>query len=481
MPSQPTEPYTNIFSVLSNLPIFYQKGKLKKERDNVWNDALIHLQKIKKHNLYLYVQQDRKKIQTNLRRKHNTVFSIEKISIIDEESNEVKDYFEILNNQHSLKYGVSLNAVIRTICARPFSVLYCLPEQLDLWNDLKESVNSPVFLMTTDGLVKNVVTRKSTSKNVLWYTFVIKVDDNILPLYQVISEEKTSQFFRFFFREYLRDDFKAPSELIVGYPYSLLESVSNVFNGCSLEKYNLICYNYLMTSDTLLPHILIRVDIMELLKVIDKWDCIKNPWTKKFYMYSIIYLSTLKSLDIFKETVLDILVLCQSSSENKITELSQEKLLLKLRINDVKKYYETYLEYVSNKNTYETFSCTLLHNDLLNEKSENAIFTFITNLKLKVSKMCSTYKENKAEINSYYCPDLMPKLMGLLHYFPLWTKMIELSTDNLSSSEKSNILSYSSYSSYLETSFPEPLTASDFIKYYWKLIQSSCQQQSTIV
>ena len=94
MPSLPAESYSHIFSVLKNLPIFDEKGKLKKEKDDVWNDAIIHLQNIKKRNLYIYVHQNRNSIQNNLRRKHDTVTSIQEIGIsISRQSNKAAHPF----------------------------------------------------------------------------------------------------------------------------------------------------------------------------------------------------------------------------------------------------------------------------------------------------------------------------------------------------------------------------------------------------
>ena len=271
MPSLPAESYSHIFSVLQNLPIFDEKGKLKKEKDDVWNDAIIHLQNIKKHNLYIYVHQNRNSIQNNLRRKHDTVTSVQEIGIsISKQSNEAADPFKILNNLHLLQYSVDLNAVIRRICLRPFTVMYCLPEQLDLWNELTKKRNSSLALIIMDGLIENVTIRNSPSKNVLLYALVTKIENNITLLYQAISEENTARFFNFFLRECLRNDFKAPSEFVCSYSYCLLDSVSKVFNGCSFEQYNLCCYDYLTTEDALLPYVLIRVDIFDLLKVIDE-------------------------------------------------------------------------------------------------------------------------------------------------------------------------------------------------------------------
>lgn len=121
MPSKPVQSYSNIFNVLSDFPIFDDRGKLKKEKDNVWNQVILQLPEMKRHNLYIYVQQNRKSIQTNLKKNLG-----KSESIAENESNdtkkgiEVQESFRILNELHSFKFSVSYNAVIKKICSRTF-------------------------------------------------------------------------------------------------------------------------------------------------------------------------------------------------------------------------------------------------------------------------------------------------------------------------------------------------------------------------
>lgn len=89
MPSQLVQSNSNIFAVLKDLPIFDQNGKLKKEKDGVWNDAVLLLDKMAKHNLYIYVQQNRHSIKTKLKNHNGLVENTNsKVSIMrNEEKN----------------------------------------------------------------------------------------------------------------------------------------------------------------------------------------------------------------------------------------------------------------------------------------------------------------------------------------------------------------------------------------------------------
>ena len=177
MPSKPVQSYSNIFEVLKDFSIFDDEGKLKKESHNVWNEAIVNLPKMNRHNLYIYVQQNRHRIQTNLKRNSGKVESItQNKNSITEQAIEREEPFKILNELHSLKYSVSFNAVITNICSRPFYVMYSLPEQLDLWNYVNKHQTSKVFLIVLNNLVQNVTTRQKSSSNVLLYALATEVE-----------------------------------------------------------------------------------------------------------------------------------------------------------------------------------------------------------------------------------------------------------------------------------------------------------------
>ena len=102
-----------------------------------------------------------------------------------------------------LQYSVSFSAVIKKICSRPFYVIYSLPEQLDLWSELRmKNLSSTILFIMIGGLIQNVKTRKTTSKSVVLYALTTKIENNTILLYQSISEEKTSRFSTFFYANF---------------------------------------------------------------------------------------------------------------------------------------------------------------------------------------------------------------------------------------------------------------------------------------
>lgn len=66
MPRKPKVTYKEIFDAVIDLPIFEERS-LKKERNPVWIEACKNLQnRVSTHYIYIYIYENRKKIQHNL-------------------------------------------------------------------------------------------------------------------------------------------------------------------------------------------------------------------------------------------------------------------------------------------------------------------------------------------------------------------------------------------------------------------------------
>jgi hypothetical protein len=209
MPSLPAETYEKIFSVLEKLPIFDDNRKLKKERDIVWDKALAELTKIKKHNLYLYVQKNRHCIQTNLRRHNGITDYTETIKELNQNSdNEVLiNTFQVLDDFLSMKNCPSLNSTIKNICSRPFYVLYSSTEQISLWHDLLKYGCSTVYFLIIDVSLQNVkIGNNIDPQKVYLYALGTEVNEETVLLFQFIGEVVSEQIIDFLLRECLRHD-----------------------------------------------------------------------------------------------------------------------------------------------------------------------------------------------------------------------------------------------------------------------------------
>ena len=276
----------------------------------------------------------------------------------------------------------------------------------------------------------------------------------------------------------MRNKFKVPSEFIVGYSYCLLEAATIVFNGCTVDQYNDICLEYLIGKNSSLPYVFIRVDNVELLKTVNRWNCLQNQSTKKFVLCSLIYLSSLKDLHAFEETVFDKFILFASKFESSFTERCRLKLLSKISTTSVKEHYELHLNHISDRNAQHIFSSMLLKNTLDNERTKNSVSYYINNLKIKPCNVISSDQDARIEHKSYFCTDLLKNLINIFLDFPLWTALIQDCTDEITVSLTKNS---SQYLLYLEETFKEPVTASEFIKQQCELLKLSCSDSRQLI
>lgn len=483
MPAHPVIPRSRIFDVLQNIQIFDANGKLKKESDQVWIEAHLHLRKMKTHNLYMNVFYDRKSIQTDL----NAVMKIEEkvvsspnIAKTNSQNEDVS--FDMINDLHSLKFSITFENVIKVIGSQPFHVIYSLPDQQNLWKDFIKYAKLSVSFIAIDNLVQSDMIGYSMIKSIFFYAFLVEVRGEIISFFQAISDEMNKPFFNFFFRHCLRDGFLAPLQINCGYSHIILNSLSHVFNGLSLHLYNLKCYDYLMMNSPL-PSVLIHVDTIELLKVVDKWPCLNNRWKKKFYICSIIYLSTIDSLDTFEETVVDIFLLCKSELSDAIVEESRLNILGNIESDVI---ISKYNEYLKCKETLSGTLCSLLldkrnpseHKSVM----KSTIYSYINNLLSKAIKKCKMITKNSNylnNVNAYYCEDFIEFFIDLLLDFTIWTRLIINESDEISSPVHKVALQYLNH--LKEHDVIKDKNVPNFLKCHYEFLEKPCVKGRDII
>ena len=255
--------------------------------------------RIKRHNLYIYILQNRKGILqflkcTKLGCTHNKcshkLENKKNLNLeVEENCLDGQDEYEKL---HEMLYGIKHHGIILNLCLHKFHVLYALPEQLNLLKNILKLTNLPVSVIVIDKLVSNVIIKNYRSSNIFFIVLVIRFDGITINLYQALSEKINLHFFISFFHEYLKSN-KAPEKLVVGYSDILLNATAFAFNNCYFDDYNFHCYNYILGKMIDLPNTLIEVDIFSIIKVFDSLDCFNNKLdvVKTFYLKCIIYLT----------------------------------------------------------------------------------------------------------------------------------------------------------------------------------------------
>ncbi|XP_014216110.1 uncharacterized protein LOC106644921 [Copidosoma floridanum] len=441
-----------IFENLKDLDIFDENGMLKKRKDLVWTEAIKRMPEINLHNLYLFVYQDRRDIKTNLMKYKNIDCIVPKKKCKKENKKEPisnydelwddPDFYETLDNESNpdalsdfdtmitIKESDQYKNTIQKIAVLPFSVIYWHPYQISLWSDLI-NIESTVSMIVLDNIISNIKGNFETS-HIYLYALAVKLDSTIILLSQMMSDSVNSLEIQYFLDSWLQGGASVPSEFVCGYSYSLLDAASLSFNFCSYDQYNLKCFKCLMDEIIVLPPTLIQIDIHVLIKVINGWSCFENvsQAVKDLYLCGVIYLSSLQSLEEFRETVISMLSLCQSPYQNEEIERRRLDLWTQLTSDTIQQMNREYLTLATGKNSSRSFAFYNIRQNPVISETPHDIYEYINQLKQAAYNLGNFNLDGSEVANEYYCPIVLENLVQLLIEFPSWTKIFVKKRDN---------------------------------------------------
>ena len=340
-----------IYEVLKNMQIFDESGKLKTEVDSVWKEASEALEnKMKIHNLYIHIRQNRHQILNKLKyykdniNKEEVYKDVTSLNKNLEKLVETKKENNLLENLHLLKSNVEFHSVIKEICARPFYIIYCCPEQIELWRKYHQ-FNKAVCLSVSTGLIETAKLLSYESNDLIVFTLTGEVQGNILPYFQVISEKYYEQFVFYILCEWLREWVKKNKKrktadiqnnpsirtFIVLPSLVLIRAAIKTLNNCSLEFYMEKCFNFFKNSNNFDKFLnVIRIDIIPIINIFEKLFEEKFDSVKEFFIRCIFYLQSIDTRDDFENTVRNIFILLQSECMNLDTDMARKDLLTKI-------------------------------------------------------------------------------------------------------------------------------------------------------
>lgn len=125
--------------------------------DAIWDTALKELKyKITKKNIHQRFYGDRLFLQTNLKNAkypkscENSTPDSHKVNLSSFQENKINTLIGL----NKLMAEVSMKPIIKGQCAKPFHMIYSLPDQLDLYKDFVKKCSNPVFLYTYEGFIE---------------------------------------------------------------------------------------------------------------------------------------------------------------------------------------------------------------------------------------------------------------------------------------------------------------------------------------
>lgn len=170
------------------------------------------------------------------------------------------------------------------------------------------------------------------SQEIHLYTLGCAVDNQLVPLCQMLTEKLTNTLLTRFLYECQRSHLSVPKLVEIDFLRFHIEAVNTVFNNnLPYEEYldQLTTY-YLLEDTTELSVTMIKTDIKCLIMSIMSQDCIKNILldnVNNFFLCLIVLTSKVKNVQTFKIIVENVFILISSKSKTLLFDESFKTLL----------------------------------------------------------------------------------------------------------------------------------------------------------
>lgn len=250
-----------------DLLLFDENVMLKKERHPSWKLVLEKINfpqnKINLHNLYMRARANRHAIYEQLTGK-----DIVKNRSNLEKSFEKKEENDSANVIINLKNDVYLDPLINEVGSSPFFVIYRWPEQTTFWKAYSESLDSILIIDVIELKLQVISKWNPVSDEIFLYNLMSKINNDPVPLFQVLAETNSTDFLKYIMCEWLREKVSLPKKIYLNsISKNLFNAATIVFNNMSIfVEYNVNCFLFLQGQNSSLPQCTIEANITYLLQ-----------------------------------------------------------------------------------------------------------------------------------------------------------------------------------------------------------------------
>lgn len=221
---------------------------------------------------------------------------------------------DAINSLTELKYRGQYAGYIKDIAKDNFYCFYWSPLQMDLYKSLIKKVRK-IEIDATGKLMKAIDKLNGEKKHIFLYQIIIKGENSIQPLFQMITEKHDTNLITYWLREILRYGAPIPPEVNCDYSMALLNATSLAFNERNLKNYISDCYRWISGENLQYPlRCYIRVNIAHLIKIICNKNVFdkKHPKVKDFFVRCVGIMSTCDNIEDFITLLISVFIVAYS-------------------------------------------------------------------------------------------------------------------------------------------------------------------------
>lgn len=334
-----------------------------------------------------------------------------------------------------MKTEINFKEVIRDIGCDPFFIHYCNPEQIHIYrNYCRQNKNPQLIIDATGSVVKRFTKFGINKTNPIFLYEAVVYDDkkkHSFTVTSMLSERHTTIAIFNWLARWMSFNVTQPKQTVSDQSLALLSAITQCFTQySSLESYIKVCSdiisNVLPVNSYWMPRCFIRVDVAHFIKLVCKWPPLKllTRRVRELILRSIGLL--VKSQDIKQVHTLLLSLFTVITNETDGDKLSSnintqceihKKILITATatgITDIHKLSEKIMAEIQNEENIE-----IQHDD-----EQFYEFDDINPFKAWAEEIYEKSKDNIEEgnsINAMYVPSLVPHILKIMKFLPLWS------------------------------------------------------------
>lgn len=322
----------------------------------------------------------------------------------------------------TMKYSVPYNGSIFDIGLDKFFCHYHTPSQLQVYKTMSKTKGSTVSFDATGTVVRKLQRETGPSGHIFLYQGVLSSPGMHIPIVQMLSERHDIGAIATWLTDWKRSGAAVPSEAVSDFSLALLGGLVKAFTTFpDLKSYINQCFGVLQGKESnTLPPCYIRVDVAHCVKLISRWECLrkKSNRVREFYLRAMGQLVQITSLDEARQLISQIAVVALSESEGMDEQgMPVSSETCKLAIKDLIAKGSS----AEEKETKDPMASG--EDEKMSQMKECQ-----TDAQRWASEICEESRclasSDGDRDNLHFLPDLVPHLIRMAAYLPLWTAVM---------------------------------------------------------
>lgn len=338
--------------------------------------------------------------------------------------------------------------VIRTVSLQPFFIHYWTELQLNFYKKVSKAY-TVLSIDATGSIFKEISPPYSTSdyerKHLFLYVVMLKMNDNSVPLSQMISAVQTMDNIFQWLKKWI-GGMKAPNEVICDDSAAIIGAVVNAFTRfTTTREYLSHCFKVLCHGERCQITCLLRLDTSHFLKSLYRLQCFKfiDIRVKSFYIRYLLALKSCMNFEVAKTIIENVIVVALQKYDRYLMDGSKSKcdkardILKSFRLSSEDSMIIEQSDAQSHGDEIDTHEYT--------ESFDNSFIAWFDAIVDSETVQSDLSDETDYE-NVYYLPNFVKCFRKLVLRLPLWSNVmfpyIPNTSDALDVASSSNIESY---------------------------------------